>query len=82
MPRVLMSKTKYMKSDFIKWLSAEMYFNHITQEQMGEVIGVTRQGFQKKLKNCNFSFEELIKIFHFLGTSQEKIAELLIYERG
>lgn len=81
MPRVIMSQTRYMKSDFVKWLNKEMYLNHITQEQMGTVLGITRQGFQKKLSSCNFSFEELVEIFQFFKTSQETVSELLIYRR-
>lgn len=78
MPRVLIKKYDYAVKDFCSWLKGEMSRNGMSQENMASVLGITQQAFSYKMRCGAFKLKELMKIFSFLGTDSDKIAELLM----
>lgn len=79
MPRITINKPRYMETDLVKYIAGEMYTTRTTQAQMGELLGISRQAFAKKMQSCSFDVSELIKIFHRFGTTGEEVTRLLTY---
>lgn len=82
MPRGYINAKQYRKTDLIKYLVGEMDAKHISQAQMGRVIGLSQQGFSYKKKTAEFTFTELLLIFNYLKTPDEQIIKLMKLERG
>lgn len=76
MPRVILSRKKYLKKDFCSWITGKM-FHQYTQKEVGGVLGITQQAFSKKLKNCEFSFDDVITLLDFFKATDEERIRLL-----
>lgn len=59
------------------YIRDEMKMQKIKQSDMAELLGITQPGFSKALENATFTFEQLIKIFRALNTSEEDKTRLL-----
>lgn len=79
MPRVALKKSEYMLADFSKWLKGEMWARNISQEEMGNILGISQQAFSNRLMNKKFDIREIMLIFHEFDTPSEKIVQLLKY---
>lgn len=54
-----------------------MKVKRITQTQMGEMLGISQQGFSKKLKKAQFTYLELVMVFEKLEMSGEEILSVM-----
>lgn len=77
MPRVTLNKKKYKASDLTKYIRNEMTDMDIEQSYMAEKLGISQPGFSKKLKNNQYTYKDLLIIFHELRTPDEQIARLM-----
>lgn len=77
MPRVAIKKKEYMISDLSKWLVGKMYENHLRQEDLGKLIGVSQPAFCNRMKKGLFTYEDLLILFKELKASDEEILKLI-----
>lgn len=77
MPRVSIKAEEYAMTDFRRWLVGELKIQGITQNDIAGWIGVEQSAVSRKIKNCTFKLDELMKIFKHLNTSEEQIGKLL-----
>ena len=52
-------------------LLGQKAFHHLSNEDMGKIIGVTRAGFEKKIQSGRFSVEECRTYFRIFNKSFE-----------
>lgn len=60
-----------------RYIRAYMTFQEKTQQNMADLLGMTQQGFGKKLLRGQFTYDELVRIFRFLKVPDEKIVEIM-----
>ena len=77
MPRVKELRTDYMKTDAKKLFKGKMAENDITQRSLAELIGLSPASFCIRFKTFNFNFEELTKMIHKIGLSDEEIVKMM-----
>lgn len=75
MPRVNLNKKKYLMRDFCEWIRGKMLHKY-TETDVARELGITQQGFSKKLKNCTFSFEEVVTLLDFFKATDEERVRL------
>lgn len=51
---------------------------HLTQADLGNIIGVSQGMISLKLKNGDFTLKELLELFKALGADVSKVGELMI----
>ena len=77
MPRVAINKRKYMITDLYAYIYGEMRVNKISQEVLGKECGLSQQVLGKRLKNQTLDIKDLITIFSYFDTPEEKIIYFL-----
>lgn len=76
MPRVTINKKQYLKKDFCSWIAGKM-FRKYTQKDVGRALGISQQAFSRKLKNCEFTFDDVITLLDFFKATDEERIRLL-----
>jgi len=59
-----------------KWISRQD-----KQKVIAEYLGTSQQMVSYKIKHNSFTAEDLLKIFHGLGTEPEEIARVMTFKR-
>lgn len=77
MPRVAINKKKYLQTDLREWIKGRMDSLGIKQEHMGELLGITQQGFGYRWRNGKFDNTQLYVIFKELKASDDEILRLM-----
>lgn len=77
MPRITALKVNYKVKEIGRVIRAYMVLADKTQEEVADEIGITQQALGKKLRTNKFDYEELIRIFAFLGVAPEGIIDLM-----
>ena len=77
MPRVKELRTNYMKTDARKMFKGKMAENDITQRNLAELVGLSPPAFCIRFKTFDFDFEMLVKMFNYLGLSDEEILKIM-----
>lgn len=77
MPKVSLNKIKYKKSDFVRWLAGEMKIKHIRQKEIASWLGVSQYAVSQKMRDCSFSFTDMLMIFQEMETDKETQIKLL-----
>lgn len=77
MPRIAAKKKDYMISDLSKWIVAKMYEKHVRQSELAGLIGISQPGFSLKLKNCSFTYGDILSILNRLEATDEEIIKLM-----
>lgn len=77
MPRLNALKTNYKVNSIGKYIKAYMILADKSQEDVSDELGISQQAYGKKLRNNQFTYEELLTIFQFLGISDEGILDLM-----
>lgn len=79
-------KDQYSKDCLIEKIEGRRKRLGISQECLGQIIGITQQGYAYRVDsnkgNASFSFIELVKIFRELRLSDEEILVLMKQESG
>lgn len=76
MPRVNLNKKKYLMRDFCEWIRGKMLHKY-TESDVAKVLGISQQGFSKKLKNCTFNFDDIVTLLDFFQATDEEIVRLI-----
>lgn len=77
MPRVHLYRKKYMKSDFSKWLTKAFIDSDKKRAELAEVLGITPQALNYKIRNVVFDYEELVTVFDFFKTEDADIIKIM-----
>ena len=80
MPRISEFKPNYMADDIGLIIAGYMKKKRISPNQLGKVLGISRQAMNYKLYNNSFSYKDIIIIFHELELSSEDILRLVQYK--
>ena len=81
MPRVKTLKEHYAQTDFQAWLNNQKKLQKITCADIGKELGKTPQSISLKIKNMNFTYRELVKIFNMFGCDPERISYFMTGNR-
>ena len=73
MPKTYLTKEQRIKERFSDWIYMQLRHNKMTQEQLGERIGMTQSALNHRLKKHNFSFGDFIIITDFFRASAEDV---------
>lgn len=77
MPRVSISKKKYLKTDLREWMTGRMNTLGLKQVEMGELLGISQQAFGNRLRASNFTNDQLYEIFKKLKATDEEVLRLM-----
>lgn len=70
-------KDKHSKDLLIELIEGKKRRLKISNAELGELIGITGQAFGYRMKNANFEFIHLVKIFERLQLSQDEILRVM-----
>ena len=77
MPRVVTKKYEYAVNDLYAYLIGQMKVRGVTQEALGEELGVTQQVISSKLRKRQLSTKELIEVLDILEVEGRMVAQLM-----
>ncbi len=77
MPRVAINKQAYLTNDLYAYLIGQMRVRGITQQSLGEQLGLSQQVISGKLKKKQLSTEELIRVLDILEVDGDMLAHLM-----
>ena len=77
MPKVYLTKEDRIKSKVGAWVAGQLYKEHKSFTDLGEILGVTRQAARYKARNNAFSYVDMVLIFENLGTPDADIAYVM-----
>lgn len=79
MPRVAIKKKDYMKKDLRAWMTGQMAVRKISQEKAGELIGLSQPAFCNRMKQGQFTYEQLLVLFKAFEATDEEILRMMKY---
>ena len=77
MPRVAINKHKYMVNDLYAYLIGQMRVKGVTQQDLGEKLGLTQQVISNKLRKQQLTTLELIEVIDVLEIGAEALSQML-----
>lgn len=77
MPKVCLDPAKVKAQSVIAYVLAEMKKQKVTYKQMGDELGITQQGFSRRIECQNISVEDLIRMCTRLNIESSTLSELL-----
>ena len=77
MPRTFLTKQQKLNKDLCAYIYGQMKVRRITQKEISGAIGITQPALSLKLKNGNFSFQDLAVVFGILKPDGETLKKLL-----
>lgn len=77
MPKVFLNENDKLCDRFVAWIYGQMGVHRLTQQQMGDVLGITQQAFGKKLRRRQFSYRDFLAIVAYFGPEPSEIAWLV-----
>lgn len=70
-------KDQYSRDTLTELIEGRKRRLKISNAELGKLIGVTGQAFGHRLKDANFEYIQLIKIFQRLDFTQEEIVRIM-----
>lgn len=77
MPRVSINANKYKLTDTSKLIKSYMVLADKTQQDMADVLGISRQAYSKKLINCQFTLRDIQLMVPVLSLTNNQIVGLV-----
>ena len=77
MPRVAINRPAYLTNDLYAYLIGQMKVRGITQQSLGEQLGLSQQVISGKLKKKQLSTQELIIVLDILEVDGGMLAHLM-----
>lgn len=71
-------KDKYSKDSLVEKILVKKKRLKLSNEKLGELLGISGQAFSKRLADANFDFIHLVKLFDVLEFSQEEVLKLMV----
>lgn len=78
MPRVSLKKYEYKMNDFSKWVRVQMLIHNKKQEDMANLLGISRSGFTYKINHNAFTLEDVMKMNAVFKPKGEELEKLLV----
>ena len=82
MPKVYLTRHQQFNNKLVSLIYGTMKVKHISQKKMAEKLDISQQAFGKKLKNGQFTYWDLVRIFEALEFEDEQILSLMRERRG
>ena len=73
MARVYLTREDRAKHNLIRAIKEELDDRELKQKVLAKAVGWKEANTSLKLKNCNITFTELVKIYDFLELDLERI---------
>lgn len=73
-------KDQYQRDSLIEFITGRMRVAKKNQSDMGELIGMKQASFGARLRDGNFDYMHLVKIFKDLNATDEEILRLMKQE--
>ena len=77
MPRIFLTKQQKLNKDLCAYIYGQMKVRRITQKEISGAIGITQPALNYKLRNGNFTFQDLSVIFGILQPDGETLKKLM-----
>lgn len=77
MPRVAIKKRQYKVSDFSQWIVGRMFALKLTQEDMGDALGISQPAFCGRLKSGFFTYADMLVLLPMLQATDEEILRFM-----
>ena len=77
MPRTTLNREQYMARDTADLIRNKMRHQEITQQDIGDEFGIGQRAVSYKLKNMNFTYPQLVKIFPKLEFTDGEILKCM-----
>ena len=76
-PRGFYDKEKYQEDCLAEFIEGRRKTLNMSQGELGAEIGMTQQAFSYRLKERNFTFMQIVKLFNVLQATDEEKLRLL-----
>lgn len=73
-------KDKYSRDSLVELIEGKKRRLKVNNVELGKIIGMTGQAFGHRLRDANFEYIHLIKIFQRLQFSQDEILKVMTQE--
>lgn len=80
MPRIKQYRHNYKANDISSYILVKMRKNKVSQQELGELLHLSRQQTGYKIRNAKLTILELLIVFEKLHLTKEEIGELLSYD--
>ncbi len=82
MPRVAINKKKYMLQDLYVWISGKMSLKDMTQEDLGDILGISQEAVSARLSGLKqgkdtLKYNDLLTIFKTFEATDEEILKFM-----
>lgn len=77
MPKTYITKQEKLNRNLSAWIYGQMKVNRVTQQQIADAIGIKQPSLNYKLKNGNFTFQDLTSVFAILEPDGETLLRLM-----
>lgn len=78
MPKKARSRPVKKPNGFVLWLEGQVGKRHgIWYKDLAVVIGIKPAAFTRRMDSGKFDYSEMVKIFDFLGATDEDILNLM-----
>lgn len=77
MPRIRQYRQKYMLNDIGAWVAGRMMRQRKTQSVVADEMGISQQALSLKIRNNQFTYGDLLKLFKILNAEDSEILKLM-----
>ena len=77
MPKVYLSEQDKLNSRLASWVYGELKVHRMTQQDIANERGISRQAIGKKLKNKSFDYEDVCCFIRVFKPEAEEVMRLL-----
>lgn len=77
MPRAYITKEGRQRAKLSAWIYGQMKIRNIPQREIADRLHITQQGFNRRLREQRFSFEDLLVFVDIFKPDIKEVADLL-----
>lgn len=77
MPRVAIKKKDYKMADLSAYIISKMRVKGLLQRDMANELNISQPGFCSKLRECSFTYEQMLIVFKVLGSTDDEILKYM-----
>ena len=77
MPKVYLSEQEKLNSRLASWVYGEMKLHHVTQQDLADELGISRQAVGKKLSKQRFEFDDFCCFIRVFKPESKDLERLL-----
>lgn len=81
MAKVYLSERERICAKLASWVYGQMRVCKVTQAELAERLGISQQAVSRKLKTCQFTYDDFLTFVKMFNPSQNDLLWLISYER-